>query len=160
MNNIKVIYRFVLDQPYVNIQPGIISTLTYKNLTAIRKTDYQPAEKEIFDAAGVSLKQEIIPRLSERRFIQFAGIPPLTKVSDDTFQFEVSGDETILDDGTREKKVLEQASNIFFDLKERLNDGQENYNIISFKKVVCKSDICLEEETVITRKRTKSVLDF
>lgn len=160
MNNIKVIYKFTIDMPFVNVQPGIISKLTFGDLVSIRKTEYQPAEKEIFEAADVLLTREIIDRVSEGRTLFFEGIPPLKKISDDTFQFEVLGDETILDDGTKERRLLNTAATIFEDIKVKLNEGQNIYSITNFRKTICKSDICTEEETVVTRKKSKTVFDF
>lgn len=151
MKNVKVIYRIKIDKPYINIQRGIVSKLTFtphggEKMESIRKTKYQPAERVLFKAALIDLEEIVLPKVSEGRSIEVCNIP-LSKISDDTFQFEVV---TEVPDDTDEKayveRVSQESNSVFKSIQESLADDPNKYTILNFKKTVCESDTSEEDK--------------
>lgn len=166
MKTIKVIYRIKIDKPYINIQRGIVSKLTFtphggEKMESIRKTKYQPAERVLFKAALIDLEEIVLPKVSEGRSIEICDIP-LSKISDDIFQFEVAcevPDDT--DEKAYETRVMEEATHVYKAIAESLADDPNRYNILSFKKTVCESDTSEEDKCQpVKRKINKQLPEY
>lgn len=84
----KIILDITLLDPFVNKQPGIVSTLRSPNgKESIRKMKYQPDEKEVFADAGISLQEVLDERILLSRTIDCGGVS-LAKIDDKQFRAE------------------------------------------------------------------------